>query len=1031
VGRGIKHQLLRVLLAGALLGLTVPGFGEAREVEFNRDIRPLLSNNCFTCHGPDEAERKADLRLDTEEGATRDLGGYAAVVPGKPDQSELVLRVTDDDPDYRMPPPESNLSLSASEKKLLERWIRQGAEWEEHWAFVPPEKRPLPSVKRSDWPRNAIDFFVLARLEEEGIAPSPQADPRTLLRRVTLDLTGLPPEPEEIEAYLRQVKTEGLDAAYEAAVTRLLHSLRYAERMTWQWLEAARYADTDGYQNDGPRDMWRWRDWVIEAYRKGMTFDRFTIEQLAGDLLPNPDLDQLIATGFNRNHRYNSESGLVLEEFLLENAVDRVDTTSTVWMGLTMGCARCHDHKYDPFSQKEYYQLIAYFNRVPESGRAIKFGNSEPWIQAPTEQQRRQLSRLKENLREAEARLREAEPRVAEALRDWEASKRDSETAARRFVLEEGLDHHFGAGADWIERSGENPEPLGKVSGLVGNNRFSVAFRLRPEQVERGAVLSTEAGDTRRRGLLLEFHEGRLRFFLISRWIAGVTGLETERELKPGDEVHVALTNDGTQRAQGVTVYLDGKPAATRVLHNTYSNRGKPDAEEMLRAGGSKHVGNWSGQIADLRIFSSTTLLAEEVQWLAVRSGIEEIRRKPAQSRSPEEAAKLQAWFLEHAAPEPLAGLADEVRLARDRLVRFTDGLPTTMVMEDRPERGVTRVRERGVYHKKGARVEAGVPDVFPALPPGAPDNRLGFARWLVSGEHPLTARVTVNRYWQLLFGRGLVKTAEDFGAQGSLPSHPDLLDWLAVEFVEQGWDVRQLLRKIVLSATYRQSSALRPELQVSDPENRLLARAPRLRLTGNELRDQALAVSGLLVEKPGGPSVKPYQPPRLWKEASNFTYRQDKGEKLYRRSLYTYWKRTLAPPSMAVLDTADREWCSVLPKSTNTPLQALTLLNETGFFEAARKLGERMVKEHDSREERIRSGFVRVTAREPEEAEMTLLKRAWREYENEFSGDPAAARKLLTVGESPVEVEDSVLAATAASVANVLLNLEEATTRE
>lgn len=997
-------------------------------VEFNRDIRPILSDNCFFCHGPDAAERKADLRLDTEEGALADLGGYAAVVRGDAGASELVARVLDHDPDSVMPPPESKRSLTEGEKQLLARWIEEGAEWQEHWSFEPPVKRPLPDVshtRHAGWPENPVDSFILAKLYDEGMEPSPPADRASLLRRVTLDLTGLPPTIEEIDAFLADDSPD----AYERVVDRLLRRGAHAERMAWYWMEAARYADTDGYQNDGPREMWRWRDWVIAAYRANMPFDRFTVEQLAGDLLPDPTRDQLIATGFNRNHRYNSESGLVLEEFLLENAVDRVDTTMTVWTGLTMGCARCHDHKYDPLTQKDYYRLVSYFDNITESGRAIKYGNSEPWIVAPTPGQEAELAEIGSRLAEAEKALAISEKGIAKRQAAWE--KTDPDTGEP--LVPRGLSRRYGVDEP-IVADGEKPVDLeDKVDGLVCNNRFSIAFDLEPARVDRGVVLTNEEPGTRRQGIFVAFREGRLRFSINSRWIAGVAMLETERVFEPGERIHVVLTNDGTQRAKGMAIWIDGKQAAVRVIHNTNSNKGKVEGQRPLAVGASKHHPSWTGELSDLRVYSARTLDADEIDLLAEPATLPEILAKPGAERVPREAAVLRHYFLSHAAAGADRKRFEAVaRIAAERQA-FHDKLPTAMVMEESPEPKPTHLRIRGEYHNKGEVVESGVPEVFPQLAEGLPNNRLGFAKWLVGEDNPLTARVVVNQYWQLLFGTGLVKTAEDFGTQGSLPSHPDLLDWLAIEFRESGWDSRHLLKTLVTSATYRQSSAVREGDLKMDPENRYLARAPRLKLSGNVLRDQALASSGLLVDRIGGPSVKPYQPANLWRQASNFTYRQDQGVDLYRRSLYTYWKRTLAPPSMAVLDAADREWCSVKPKRTNTPLQALALLNETAFFEAARKLGERMVALPGATlEERVRHGFRSVLAREPGGEELALLAKAYRDHLAAYRKIPDEAEKILTVGESKTRPgTDPVELAAATAVANVLYNLEEASVRE
>lgn len=994
------------------------------KIEFNRDIRPILSDNCFFCHGPDAAERKANLRLDMEADALADLGGYAAIVKGDAEASELVARIFDHDPDFIMPPPESSRRLTEEQKELLKQWIAEGAAWQQHWAFEKPVKRELPKASVKDWPVNGIDHFVLRKLDEKGFRPSPEAPKETLIRRVSLDLTGLPPSISEADRFLNDDSPD----AYEKVVDRLLDSTTHAERMAWVWMEAARYADTDGYQNDGPRDMWRWRDWVIKAYDRNMPFDQFTIEQLAGDLLPDPTRDQLIATGFNRNNRYNSESGLVLEEFLLENAVDRSDTTMTVWMGLTMGCARCHDHKYDPLTHKDYHGMLSFFDNITESGRAIKVGNSEPWITAPTPTQEAELAEIDYRLTEAKKELEAAGEEIALRQVAWEKSMPEP----GEVILPYGLDHHFGIDTPVIA-DGSGPVSLEKkVPGIISNGRFSIAFRVNPGEVEKGAVLSNEIPGTTRQGFFVAFHEGHLRFTLISRWIAGVGMLETVREFAPGESFHVALTNDGTQRTRGMEIWIDGIKAETRELYNTNSNVVGREAKAPVLVGGSKHLPAWKGQVSDLRFYTSRTLPGEEIQLLAEATPLSKILAISPAMRTTLQAAKLRNYFLNHAAPEPDRKRFEAVEALVAERTKFYDSLPTTMIMEEAPAPKDTYLRIRGEYHNKGEVVASAIPEVFGKLDVENP-NRLDLAKWIVSDQNPMAARVAMNRYWQMFFGRGLVKTTEDFGTQGSLPSHPELLDWLAIEFKQSGWNTREMLKLIVMSRTYRQSSVLREGDLERDPGNVFLARASRLKLPGDILRDKALATSGLLVPVTGGPSVKPYQPAGMWKEASNARYVQDKGDKLYRRSLYTYWKRTLAPPTMAVLDTADREWCSVKPKRTNTPLQALVLMNETGFFESARKLGERMLTEGgDSAEDQLRFAFRKVLTRHPQPAELALLSNSYEAYEDEYAKDPRLAESILTVGESTADDSvDRIQLAAATSVANVLLNLEEASVRE
>ncbi len=1013
------------------------------EILFNRDIRPILSDKCFRCHGPDSATREADLRLDQEEMAKADRDGNPAIVPGHPEQSSLIQRIFDEEESTRMPPPDSGRTLSDRERTLLRNWIVAGAKWQPHWAFVAPRRPEWPQVSRPDWPQNGIDYFILARLDAEGLSPAAPASKEEWIRRVTLDLTGLPPTIEEVDAFLQDTSSD----AFETVVDRLLQSPRYGEQMALTWLDAARYADTDGYQNDGPREMWRWRDWVINAYNAGMPFDQFTIEQLAGDLLPNPTLDQRIATGFNRNHRYNSEAGLVLEEFLLENAVDRVDTTSTVWMGLTMGCGRCHDHKYDPLSQIEYYQLIAFFDKVSESGRAVKFGNSEPWVVAPTADQQIRLDELDRAIQDAVEQLEQAQESIDQEIENRIASI--SPSTFSKPVVSSGLQHHFSFDAQdervkptkgkpalregLIGRAasldGQSVFALGKVGNIRDQERSSISFWLKPEDVREGVILSRQKPNTRRPGVAVQLRDGHLQFFIITRWISGVGAVETRKTLTPGEWVHVTLTNDGSQSARGMLIALDGELVPTRILYNTNSNVGGTEKNTILRIGGGVHGPGFQGQIDELR-FYNRTLFPDEIRRLAEPTPLTEIAALPSSKRTPAQQDKLRAWYLEHAASADWKRLFTNYQQARAKRRAFWDSLPTSMVMEERSTPQPTHLRIRGVYHQHGPAVTPDVPDVFPPLPEGAPRNRLGFAQWLVSGQHPLTARVAVNRYWQHYFGTGLVKTSEDFGFQGERPSHPELLDWLATEFVRTGWDVKAMQKLIVLSATYRQASHLTAEKRNRDPENRLLSRGPRKRLSAHAIRDQALYVSGLLVEKIGGPSVSPYQPDGLWKEISNMRYRLSQGEDLYRRSLYTIWKRTIAPPSLAILDAAARENCQVTLRRTNTPLQALTLLNEITFVEAARHLGQRMLREGG--DEPVAWAFRLLTARHPQPRELQLLRRTLQEFRSHYAQNEKDAQNLIAIGSSPRDpsIPAAELAAYTA-LANILLNLDEVVTSE
>lgn len=1042
----IAASPLRSLSAiGALVSLAFAG--QAEEIDFNRDILPILSDNCFKCHGPDEEHREADLRVDTLEGITADLGeGYFAVVPGDPEESELIWRIEAEEEEDLMPPADSNLALSEQEIANLRQWIKEGAEWKGHWSFEPVVRPEEPAVADGNWSRSGLDRFILAKLEERGLEPSAEADRETLVRRVTLDLTGLPPTPDEVDAFLADREP----GAYERLVDRLLDSPRYGEAMALPWLEAARYADTDGYQNDGPRDMWRWRDWVIDAYNRNLPFDQFTIEQLAGDLLENPTLDQVIATGFNRNHRYNSEAGLVPEEFLLENAVDRVDTTSTVWMGLTMGCARCHDHKYDPISIKEYYQLISIFDNITESGRAVKFGNSEPWVTAPTDSQAKTLAKYDARLDRIRRARSEIYASVDQDIAQWEAKGKLAldETA----LVAQGLVEHFplfgndatldldrkvpvfekGIRGQAVYFDGESALALESEATFLCNDRFSVSFWLKPEDLSDGVIISKQGTNSTRPGLTVEISDGRLQYNIITRWVAGVGSVETIDPIVEGKWLHVVLTNDGSQSATGMKVYLNGHETKTRIIHNTNSNVIKAVANAKLLLGAGVVGETFAGWLDDLRIYDRT-LWQDEIDALAEPKTLSQIARISPEDRNPSQRGKWRAHYLATIAPESYRALDVAVLASRNERQKYFDDLPTTMVMQEMHPARKTHVRERGVYHQYGDVVENDLPEVLPDFPEGAPRNRLGFAQWLVSGEHPLTARVAVNRYWIKYFGRGLVKTAEDFGLQGARPSHPELLDWLADEFVRLDWDVKTMQKLIVTSATYRQQSRVTPELLEADPENIYLARGPRLRLSAQALRDQALATSGLLVERLGGPSVSPYQPEKLWENMSNMKYTQSRGEDLYRRSLYTIWKRTVPPPSMALMDAADRESCMVSLKRTNTPLQALTLLNEKVFVEAARNFGQRILLEGgQSAGDQVRFAFRSALAREPKAREKALLGQAYQEYRDLYENDLVNAERLVAVGESEVQEDlDPRELAAATALANVLLNLDETVTKE
>ena len=925
--------MLRFGYGFAFVCLLAPSLSASEaSVEFNRDIRPIFSDKCYTCHGPDSANRKTKLRFDVESGAKIELAkGRLAIAPGDPSKSEVYRRVSSDDKTIRMPPAYMDREkLTDREIDLIRRWIEQGAVWQRHWSFIAPVRPPLPEVRQQGWPRNPIDYFVLQRLERENLAPSSEADRRTLIRRVSLDLTGLPPTPPEVEAFL----ADSSPAAYEKVVDRLLASPRYAERMAFRWMEAARYGDTNGYQTDGVREMWRWRDWVINAFDRNMPFDQFTVEQIAGDLLPNPTLDQRIATAFHRNHRTTAEGGIVPEEFRVEYVADRAETTSTVWLGLTVGCARCHDHKYDPIKQKEYYQLFAYFNNVPEKGLVYNFGNEEPYIKAPTAEQQRRLEELDHHVAEAESDWHAIDPKLLEAQRKWE--RKIARSKSPDWTVTEGLTFHSPlagkrstvdvAGCEKDDSDCDLPVvdgPSGKARQFDGKRYletdggaanfdylqpFTFAAWIKPE-TNKGAILSHYEDYFEGQGHGLYLIDGKIRLHVVFRWTDIGLRLETVNPVKLKEWQHVLVTYDGKRKASGVHIYVNGEPQKLNVLFDELT--WPMDFKLPLRIGAGGGL-RFQGAIDDVRVYR-VALTAEQAATIPLRQSIHEIAAMTPETRSKAQADKLRFAFLERAAPKEVRRAQDELSTARKDRQRFWESIPTVMVMVESEKPRDAFVLKRGAYDNPGEKVTPGVPAILPPLRPEWPNNRLGLARWLVDRSNPLTARVTVNRFWQMYFGTGLVKTVQDFGSQGDWPMHLDLLDWLATEFMDSGWNVKALQKTIVMSATYRQSSAVTPEFLQRDPENRLLSRGPRFRLGPEMIRDQALAVSGLLVEKVGGPSVKPYQPAGLWQElAGGDGYHRDRGEGLYRRSLYTYWKRTVAPPFMVNFDSPNRETCTV-----------------------------------------------------------------------------------------------------------------------
>ncbi|HLJ17385.1 MAG TPA: DUF1553 domain-containing protein [Bryobacteraceae bacterium] len=1051
-----------LLLSCLLVPATAaPANSSSKPVDFDRDIRPIISDKCFACHGPDEKQRMANLRLDKRDGFFTNRGSYQIVVPGDSGKSRLYQRISSDKKSFRMPPVTSGRNLTPDQIDLIRRWIDQGAKWEAHWAYIAPKRPPIPEVQDKKWPKNPIDDFVLAKLEHEGLKPSPEADKATLLRRVSFDLTGLPPTPEELKTFLADKSPN----AYEKQVDRLLASPHYGERMAMQWLDLARYADTHGYHIDSAREMWHWRDWVVKAYNRNMPFDEFTIEQLAGDLLPNPTTDQLIATGFNRNHMINFEGGAIPAEYQNEYVVDRVEATSTTFLGITLGCARCHDHKYDPFKQKEFYEFYAFFNNIPEKGLDGRTGNAKPYLQLPSPEQKQRLEELTSAIESREKQMDET--KIAALQTQWEKTAQLPDATREGLTAHYELDGSFadtsghylhgrvvrgelgygeGAVNDAVRFSGEAQVQLPGAGNFDRNSPFSLALWVKYTTVKDVAVLQKLDATPERRGYEVLFDtfaplpELKRGSHLVVRLIHHAPDDEivvrTKDRLAQNSWMHAGITYDGSGKASGVKLYINGKPVETTIEKDTLT--GSFASARPLEIG-DKELGNpYQGQLDDLRLYNRP-LNAVEMETLAIHYPIREMLAGDTAKLSAEKKAQLREYYLTYVAPEPYRTLHRELaRLTVDKR-HLEEQIPTTMVMAEMDKPRETVVLGRGDYRNRGEKVSPGVPAILPPLPKGAPLNRLTLAKWIVDPANPLTARVAVNRYWQMYFGLGIVKTAENFGSQGDPPSNQELLDWLATEFERTHWDIKGMQRLIVTSATYRQSSRTTPEMLERDPENRLLAHGPRFRLPAEMIRDNALAVSGLLNTKMGGPGVYPYQPKGLWEDIaygdvySAQHYVQSHGDDLYRRSMYIFWKRTSPPPALLTFDAPSREKCTARRGVTNTPLQALVLLNDPTYIESARMLAERTLRDggHDANQ-RIRYAFRLATERTPTPKEIQVLRGLEQQELTEYRANKTDAEKLLAVGEAPRDTKlDSSELAAWTTVASTILNLDETVTKE
>jgi len=1012
-----------LLLLALISGLS------AEDLRFNRDIRPILSENCFFCHGQDPKHREAKLRLDVRAEALMEHDSGFAIVPGHPEKSEILKRLRSHNVDDQMPPPESNRKVTPAQIELIHRWIAQGAPYENHWSFVPPEKATMPKVGDASWARQPFDRFVLAKLETEKLKPSAEAKPSTWLRRAAFDLTGLPPTPAEIAAFESDAAKRG-ETAYAAATDRLLASPRFGERLAQDWLDVARYADTHGFNNDSGRTMWRWRDYVIESFNANLPFDRFVTEQLAGDLLPKPTLDQRIASAFNRNHVINSEGGIIEEEYRVEYVADRVRTASTALLGLTTECARCHDHKFDPITQKDYYRMFAFFNNVLEYGEDGRVANAVPLLVTPTREQQAHLRQMDSAIAKLDARLGlialEAD-KQADILKQITADDTKLKARLMKPILPDPQkpDATTTPGARVTAKDSDIDAKRGTTLSLwfkAGNGNTPDAPLL--VALDRsGSPAATSYGNGRE----LRLCDGELEWTASQKYPAYATIVRTVgARIKPGEWHQAAVLIQGKENAAAISLFVDGEEIPTHIRHDGVS--GPPGKRDWFLGNDGKSP-PFIGDIGELRTYASL-LKPEQIRDAFVLQSV----GKPA----PTQAKRAQLAFLRrhHSATSKLQAERDTLWTERLAYVR---NLPTTMVMEELPKPRQAFVLNRGQYDAHGDKVEAGVPEQLIApWPADAPKNRLGLARWFLQPQHPLTARVVVNRFWAQLFGVGLVKSVEDFGTQGEWPSHPEVLDTLARDFVDGGWNVKGFFKSVVLSSTYRQTSDAAPELYARDPENRLLARGPRVRLTSEQIRDQALAVSGLLAEKIGGPSVRPYQPESLYKGIvvdapyPSTTWDLGKGNELYRRSLYTFWKRTVPHPAMLTFDSPDREFCSARRSRTNTPLQALVLWNETGYLESSRKLGERMLKEGGADDaSRATFAFRLATGRMPRAEESTVLTRTYAKLRTDFAARPDDAAKLIKVGASiPDPTLSAVELAAAGGVANLILTLDETITK-
>lgn len=1022
-------------------------------LQYNRDVRPILFDGCIACHGPDSAAREADLRLDLREEAI----AAGAIVPGDPEASELVRRIHAEDNEERMPPVESKKTLTTEQIATLTRWIREGAEYEPHWSFIPPVRPEIPKVKNSWWVRNAIDQFVAAKLESANLAPAPEADRRTLARRLSLDLTGLPPKAELVEEFVNDSSSD----AYEKLVDRLLESPHWGEHRGRYWLDVARYADTHGIHFDNFREIWSYRDWVIDAFNKNMPFDEFTIENLAGDLLPNATLEQKTGSGFNRCNITTNEGGVISEEYAVLYARDRTETTAVTWMGLTAGCAVCHDHKFDPLKQREFYELSAFFNNTTQAVMDGNIKDTPPVVVVPREEDRQRWDELGELLSQTRRDLDKRRQAARPEFDTWIASGKKIDL--EKEMPQEGLQFSaaFDEGGEKFTYfvSGEKrevltPQNLKWREGPVGNKAayleggqilelsevgkfkndqpFSISLWIKlPASDGAAAVLARMEDGVRHQGWDVWVQGRRLGSHFIQKWPQNAIKVLTKEQLPADVWTHVSVVYDGSKKAAGFKVYLNGLAQELLVESDTLVGDENTHSDVPFKIGQRDKGSPISGvTLSEVRIYERD-LTSNDVTSLASRV-IFAVLDKPVAERPPPELDALYDWWLGNRDTQYVQLAEQQDALQREEQ-EITSRGTVAHIMQERSEPALAFVLNRGEYDQRGEEVRPGTPAMLPPFDEKLPRNRLGLAKWLVDSNHPLTARVTVNRFWQEVFGAGLVKTSGDFGVSGQLPSHPELLDWLAVDFRESGWNVKRFFKQLVMSATYRQSAVFTKEKLERDPDNRLLSRGPRFRMDAEMVRDYALAASGLLVEKIGGASVRPYQPPGVW-EAVAMTgsntrdYVQDRGDSLYRRSMYTLWKRAAPPASMDIFNAPTREQCTTLRERTNTPLQALVTLNDPQFVEAARNLATQALQQAGQQfTERIQWIAEQIISRPFRDEELAVIQASYNQLSEHYRSHAEAAKDLIAVGEAPTDesVPAPELAAWTMTV-NQLMNLDE-----